>query len=104
MFVSKYIDKRTDELYPFDEHSTKGGLVLSKEIIEGMHGCVEAGMTSAQITSVLLLTSGLFRMKHCDPENLIGRIYRILSVIEHDSDLKGDVEDEFFLDPEEDVL
>jgi len=90
--VSKFIDKRTDELYPFDEHSPKGGLVLSKELIEGLHGCVEAGMTLVQITSVLLLTSGLFRMKHCDPEDLVARIHRILNVIEHEYDLKGDEE------------
>jgi len=92
--VSKYIDKRTEELYPFDEHSPKGGLVLSKELIEGLHGCIQAGMSTIQITSVLLLTSGLFRMKHCDPENLIGRIYSLLDVIEHECDLKGDEEEE----------
>ena len=98
--MSKYISKNWDELYPFDDQSKKDGLVLSKELIEGLHGCIEAGMTSAQITAVLLLTSGLYRMNRCDPMDLMGRIHRILNVIEHEHRDDED-DDEYFLEPEE---
>ena len=102
--MGKYIDKDIDELYPFDEYSKKDSLVLSKELIEGLHGCVEAGMSSIQITSVLLLTSGLFRMNQCDATDLMGRIHKILNIIEHEHRIEEeDLDDDFFLNPEEEI-
>ena len=54
---------------------------FNKELLNSLDKCTQAGMTSKQITSLLLLASGLFQMCSFDDQELVERVHQILKVI-----------------------
>ena len=58
------------------------GPIFSLDIVDGLHRCVDSGMSTTQISATLLLISGLFKMHNSfDEHELMGRIHHVLSII-----------------------
>jgi hypothetical protein len=67
-----------------DKYSSSERLVLPNDLIDGLHICFDAGMKAEQITAVLLLALGVFKMGDCSTFDLIARVKTVLEVIEQD--------------------
>jgi len=55
--------------------------ILPKCFIEGLRSALEAGMTSEQIASSLMIMAGIHDMRDMDPTELVGRTKEVLATI-----------------------
>jgi len=73
--------KDTDRLYLVTHTQNNERTLFPKDFIDAIRTSVEAGFSSEQIVSILLLSASVLSVKDVDGDDLIGRTKEVSTVL-----------------------